>query len=654
MRSSRTEPGGRRRGRPGRRTAGAVWTVLTVLLAAGCATMPDSGDPERVDPPQGAGADQGVQVRVIPVPPREGQSAREVLQNFLDASIADEHDYNTAKMYLTPAAAKGWHPDSGAVVLHDTNPGAPAVDPAYGSDDDSHVVIAVKSQETGLLDAGHSYTAVQNTPYEADFELVNVAKDGKDASARAQWRIATLPDGLILNQTNFRNAYQQSDRYFFTNPQPGGSDQPTVLVPDPIYLRRRVDPASAAAAALAQGPSDWLAPAVRTAFGGTSLVGSVNSDDPRNPRVQFSGVDFEKNAHQCQQMAAQLYFTLLSVAGAGSIDRVTLTAPHGGCDLTSGQAKISPYAPASLAGGPPGGAGDGQAYFRRPETGQLMRTTGPDSAAPVSGVLGAADLPAPLSPSGGHPVGPYAVRRDGRVAAVVSDDGKSLYEIGLDDGDNKLGNALATSQAPRSDEGFTSPSWDGFGGLWVVDRNPSAPRILLIRGQSQLTVAADLPTGKTVDGIRLSSDGTRIALLLKDPASGTRSLWVGVVVQGGTAAAPTATITGVRPIAPQLSDVSSVAWADSDLLLALGRESDSTQQLLYLATDGSPEVDSGLQAVDGMTVVAASEYRADPVLADSNNRTVYSLVGSTSALVGSAQWQWKAYGTDGVQPSYPG
>ncbi|GAB2708181.1 LpqB family beta-propeller domain-containing protein [Kitasatospora kifunensis] len=612
------------------------WVALTVLLAAGCATMPDSGEPQAVNPPPSS--DQGVQVRVIPVPPRDGLSPREVLQNFLDASISDERDYQTARQYLTPEAVKKWQPDSGAVVLSDTTPHQ-----APGDGDPDHATVTLNSHQVASLDAKHTYQP-KDDQFGATFTLINVAKDadkdGKDAAAKAQWRITDLPNALILNQTNFHNAYQQVDRYFFSLPDPSGSggDQ-SVLVPDPIFVRRRIDPASAAVAALAQGPSDWLRPAVRSAFDGTEPAATVNTDDPSKPKLQVNGVDCVTSERQCQQMAAQLYFTLASLSGTGALEKVTLTAKHGNVEFSSATAKTSPWAPGALADTP---GADGQSYARKADTGQLER---PDSGATVPGVLGASTRPTALTPVGGHVLGPFAVRRDSKAAAVVSEDGKALYVANLDDSAKQLGTPLLTSHAAQ---GLTSPSWDGLGGLWVVDRDPANPQVWLLRGQNRTAVPVDLPTGSTVDTIRLSSDGTRAAVLLRNGTTGAHTLALGLVLRGS--GGPSAvSIVGVRAIAPQLSDVTSVSWVAPDQLLALGKEIDSVPQLHYVPTDGSPGADNALQSVDGMTVVAASEDHSDAVLADSKDQdhTIYSLSGA-------GQPQWKIFGKDGVLPAYPG
>ncbi|GAA1984638.1 LpqB family beta-propeller domain-containing protein [Kitasatospora viridis] len=638
--------------RPGRRWSGALAAALTVLLAAGCATMPDSGDPEAVAPPQGAGADQGIQVRVLPFPPRDGLNPAEVLQNFLDASIADEANYKTAKQYLTGDALTSWQPDSGAVVLKSTAQQKPPVDDDSTATD--QVVLTISSHQIGQLDAQHTYRATDQQ-YTGTFTLVNTAKDAKDtkdpkeAAARAEWRISQLPTGLVLDQVSFRNAYQQVDRYYFTkdDPQAPGPDQDPVLVPDPIYLRRRVDPDSAAARALAEGPSQWLAPAVHSAFDDSvHPADTVTSDDPHNPKLRLDGVDCVVSERQCRQIAAQLYFTLVSVNGPTAIESVTVTGRRGSASMNSTQAKNSSYQPGNLAG-------TGLAYVRDADNGQLARLPlgdSPGQSNPVPGVLGAAKLPPALQPSGGKVNGQYAVRRDDKAAAVVSEDGKSLYVAGLDDTAKSLGAPLATSRAPRPDQGLSSPSWDGYDDLFVVDRDPAAPQVLMLRNQAKVTVpVAGLADGQTVDGLRVSSDGTRVALLLSD--GGGHTLAIGLVQRGGTPTQPTAEITAVRQVSPpQLADVTSVSWADPDTLLVLGKEADSVMQLHYLSTDGSTAIDTnGLQAVDGMSVVAASESRSDPVLADAKDtdHTVYRLFGTV-------QPQWKVAAKDGGQPAYAG
>ncbi|WP_345706129.1 hypothetical protein [Kitasatospora paranensis] len=126
------------------------------------------------------------------------------------------------------------------------------------------------------LDEARSYRVSADPSYQQKFTFVKQT-EGAD---KGEWRIDRLPDGLIVDQTNFKNAYRAVHRYFFASSDPsaeGAAAAAAVMVPDPIYLRRRTDPLTAAAKALVAGPSRWLAPAVHTAFDGVRIEGASPS-----------------------------------------------------------------------------------------------------------------------------------------------------------------------------------------------------------------------------------------------------------------------------------------------------------------------------------------------------------------------------------------
>jgi len=600
---------------------GAAWTacaVLTSLLAAGCVAMPADGPPEPVELPQAAGA-ENLQVRVFPVAPHPGEDPLNLLAGFLDASNADEANYGTALKYLTADAAKRWHPDAGVVVLS-RNPVRDSTPPKA---DDVSTEITVTGSQVARLDAKHTYRTVADEPYREKFTFVKET-EGKE---KGEWRIAQLPDGLIVDQTNFKNGYRPVHRYFYAATDPSAESVPaSVLVPDPIYLRRRIDPLTAAAQALADGPSDWLSKAVTSAFDGVRIVNPVSVNDNRVATVKVSVPDLGNQQSLCRQMAGQLFHTLVDQQGKGQIDRLDLSGIKGGCSVDAAQ--TAPTAPGSLAGGL---AGMQQYYLL--DSGQLMQTQGDGEGKPVLGALG---LP-------GQPrMSAVAVRRDGNAAAVVSNDRRSLYVAGLGEGD-KLGDPVVTGG-----QGLTSPSWDGRQDLWVVDQNPVTPRVLMVRGKTLVTAQVDGLNGRAVQALKLSSDGVRAALVLGD-GSGARALMVGLVVHSGTAESPKVTITGLRPVASMLSEVGSVSWADTDELLVLGKEPGKLQQLHYVGTDGSQSTDSPLQVGDSMASVSASEARSGetvpPVLAASDKQ-IYRLLGN--------QWREVAPQRRGTSFSYPG
>ncbi|MFF4345180.1 LpqB family beta-propeller domain-containing protein [Kitasatospora sp. NPDC001540] len=568
-----------------RRALAIGWAVLLATVATGCVSMPSGGAPQRLEAPQNAA--DGLQVHVYPVAPRKGESPRDLLAGFLDSSNADQANYDTAKQYLTALAAKSWKPDAGVVVLA----GAPSPSGPTPSDDDVTVRLTVEGKQVAALDEQHTYQAHSGESYQRTFTFVKEA-DGPD---KGEWRISDLPDGLIVDQTNFKNTYKPVHRYFFARTdasatRPQGAQ---VLVPDPIYLRRRIDPLTEAAQATIDGPSHWLGPVVTSRLGGVRVESAAIGDN-RVATVKLQGGD----PAACKQMAQQLFQTLADQQS--KLDRLDLSVNGVACSLSGAEAAL--VAPGALAG-----ADNGVQAFIQLEDGRLTRYL-PEVAEPlpVPGALGQA-------PQAGqfHP-GTVAVRRDAAVAAVIAADGRDLVETELTEG-GKYGEPVVSSRSAQPGKGLASPSWDGRQDLWLVDRDPAGPRVLMVRGRTVVPVQVEGLDGRTVQSLRISSDGTRIALLLSQGGGPTR-LVLGLVEHGGTAEAPAARITALRDIAPQLSEVAAVSWGDTDQLVVLGKETDRLQQLHFLGTDGSQSTDSPLQGGESMTALSATEARppADP------------------------------------------
>ncbi|MER7753091.1 LpqB family beta-propeller domain-containing protein [Kitasatospora sp. NPDC097643] len=604
--SSRTEP---------RFVAGAG-VLLGALLASGCAAMPDSGGITKVELSQGS-ADKNLQVRVFPVAPAKGAGPGELLTGFLDAVTADE-GYETARKYLTEEAAARWNPDAGIQVLS-ANPTRWAGQSV--TEADTMVSGSVTGQVVARIDERHSYLLTDGQrDISLDFTFVR-RKDG-------EWRIDKLPDGVIMNEANFRNSYRQVDRFFYTPPDPSvvaGSTGPEVLVADPVYLRRRIDPLTSAAKALVAGPSKWLSPVVRTAFPNGTTVDKVTVDDSRVAHVQLGGTDLS-DAASCKRMAMQLFFTLAD-QGKGQVERLELKGQRGACP--AGRTDAPGVGPGALAGSLPA-----QMYYQRADNGVLMETPEPHNGSPVAGALGKPQ------PNGKPPLGTIAVARDGSRAAAISGDGHLLYSVPLATSAVAMPEPVLSSPVKpgEKEDGFASPSWDGRGDLWVVDRNPQGPRVVMVRGNKSYSVPVEgLESQQTVQALKISSDGARVALVIKTAGVPSRSLQFGLVVHDGTPEAPTVRITKLRRVAPTLTDIASVSWADADQLVVLGKEADRTQQLHYISTDGSRSTDAPLQGGEGMLTVSASESRgypltqASPVLAVAESAKIYNLI--------SGQWR---------------
>ncbi|MFJ9523530.1 LpqB family beta-propeller domain-containing protein [Kitasatospora sp. NPDC101801] len=603
---------------------GALGMVIVSTLTAGCVAMPSDGPPERVELPQAAGS-ENLQVRVFPIAPHPGDGPDSLLAGFLDAANADETDYRTAGQYLTAAAAKTWNPDAGVVVLR----AAPARDTLEGGE--TAATIKVTGDQVAVLDGKHAYRADRDPQFSKTFTFVKES-EGKN---KGQWRIDQLPDGLIIDQTMFKNGYRSVDLYYPSAEDPWSDRQSPVLVPDPVYLRRRIDPFTSAAKALVEGPSSWLGKVVDPVFDKTTrILDTVTVNDGGVAAVHISVPDFGGIQPRCQQMAAQLFHTLSDLQGKSQLVRLDLNGERGGCQTDA--ARTAQIAPGALAGG---SAGTQQYYLLG--NGQLTQATNDldpkAKGAPMAGDLG---LEKPLRPDG------FAVRRDGTEAALVSANRKELW---VTEG-GKLGTSVITSQWVGADSGLTSPSWDGRGSLWVVDRHPGGSQVTVIRGRTLVPVRIDGLGGRSVTSLKVASDGTRIALVVTE--ANRQSLLIGRVEHAGTRTAPVATVTELRPVGTMLSDVVSVSWADTDQLLVLGKEDGKLQQLHYFGIDGSVNSDFVLQGGDSMSSVSATEARGDrsdkvpPVLATSGGHQIYRLVGNQWREVPSKPEAWSF--------SYPG
>ena len=94
-----------------------------------------------------------------------------------------------------------------------------------------------------------------------------------------QWRISSLPNQVLLSQSDFEHVYQPRNIYFFDPAQ-------QTLVPDPVYVPEEATPADLVKQLLRvvmATPTGWLRSAVQTAFPALEAgpVGSATSWRPQ-------------------------------------------------------------------------------------------------------------------------------------------------------------------------------------------------------------------------------------------------------------------------------------------------------------------------------------------------------------------------------------
>ncbi|GAA2636040.1 LpqB family beta-propeller domain-containing protein [Streptomyces axinellae] len=603
------------------------WRALLVLAAcgtllAGCASMPDDGSVDHVNSSHRAEADS--QVRVYSVSPQKGEAPQQIVRGFLEATTSDEATFPTAREYLTHRMARDWDPFAGTTVLSN-GPTARKAPPARTVAKAGYSV-EVSGSRMAEVDDKHAYSPAKGN-YSVVFHLTKV---------EGQWRIDRMPDGLVLGESDFQRIYRPINTYYYAqlgHDADSITDGRNVLVADPVYLRRRINPVTETVSALLQGPSGWIDPVVTSAFPrGTRLAPGqhLSLDDSGALRVRLNAQGTKAGRKQCVRMAAQVLHTVQDQASA-KVSKVELAGPKDRDICVRTREQVDTYQPGRLNGSAK------RAYFIDGKHRVAAFQRKGEQPYPVEGPLG----------TGQVEMGAVAVNRMESEAAAVSRGRRSLY-VGRLEGSppTSMDAPVLTSKAKHETDRLTAPTWDGLGDLWVADRDPERPRLLRLRGgkeKPEQVRVPDLDKDQRIESLRIASDGVRLALRVRE-ADGHVSLQLGRVVRGGTKRKPELTVEQLRPVAPQLENVAAASWAGGSRLVVVGRESGSVQQLQYMETDGSVSDQPTLPGINDVTGVAASEDETRPLLADSEDGIV--------RLPPDANW--KTLTESGSAPVYPG
>ncbi|MEW2302178.1 LpqB family beta-propeller domain-containing protein [Streptomyces sp. NPDC006655] len=606
--------GGARR-RPVRAVA---YAACGVVLLAGCASMPDSGDLRDVE----STPRQDTQVRVFAMPPQQDASSTEIVQGFLEALTSDDPHYDTARKYLTTAAAKTWRPESQATVLAN-GPSIQATGRPADQDDADSVTYLLQGSRVATVDAAQAY-APSDGAYRKTVHLTKDAKSG-------QWRIDALPQGVVLGKSDFQRNYTSVDKYYFASDTSAGETGQPVAVADPVFVRSTVDPTTQVVRSLLSGPTTWLGPVVRSSFPtGTALkkgVSGLAPDDQNRVTVPLNVRASRIGAAKCTEMATQLLFTLRNLTP--TVDSVALQSVTGAhmCDVDEDQAEATAW----------------RASTKRPEYLYFLDSKHRLVRMPTAGTgTGAVAVPGPFG-AGTRPLRSVAVARDERTAAGVTGDGRDLYVTSLAS-DGSLGGAVLTSHGATADDRLTAPSWDARGDLWVADRDPGKPRLyVLAKGVGQpLTVQVPELNGRIKD-VRVAADGARIALVVEK--DGEQSLYVGRIERTKSGDQQEVSVLELRSATPGSEEVTAMSWAGDSRLVVVGREQGGVQQTRYVQVDGSTPDGPAPAALTGVRAIAASEDDRVPLVADSQDDGIVRLPTGD---------QWQKVIKDGSAPVYPG
>ncbi len=499
--------------------AGLVLLAAVSAVLSGCATIPTSG-PIQQGPVVGAGAGDQI-AQVIARKPDPGMSPEQIVRGFQEATASADPRYDTARLYLTPDAASTWRPDSGVAVYDETGLATSAkgsivtqdgVLSATISDEGQYAVVAPPRRTTW------NYTLAKNPS--------------------GEWRIAQLPQGLLLGPGDIARSYRSFDIFFF-------SRDLSTLVPTPVTL-----PVSTSAQAtqlvqrLLLGPTPWIAPAVSTAFPqGTRLaLGAVPVTDGVAD-VSLSSEVLNADDATRQKLSGQLVWTLRQVPEISSV-RISV---NGQSLAVSGVASPQPISSWSLLD---------------PD---LLPPSATAYGVAAKGVVafGAKELtPVGVTPRLRTP----GVSLDSTQIAGTSADGRTLYVGRLADG--------ADAEKRYVGNDLSRPSWDRTGAVWVADRGTG---LVQVRGDKETVVpVVGAPSGfrdREISAVAVSRDGTRMAMLVHRGA--LVEPWLARIERRGDAV----TVSSPLRIDNQITASLDLAWADATTLVVLATGSAAPELL---------------------------------------------------------------------------
>ena len=260
-----------------------------------CAQLPRDGEVRQSDVVVAEG-DSLVQSAAGP---EVGASPKEIVEGFLRACAAGYSDgFATARSFLTKAAADSWRPQE--IVMVYTGSESPVVEQA------GEGAVDLRTRLIGSLDGAGILTPRDDEDHAVSYSLT--------ADSTGQWRIAELPDGILLPEPVFGQEFSAYLLHFLSLDRERA-------VPELRWAALRTA-APALMRLLLGGPSEWLAPGADTLVPpGLRLLGGLDAPLPADGAVTVS-VSSEAAALDPTGRAllvAQIERTLTQVAGIHSV-----------------------------------------------------------------------------------------------------------------------------------------------------------------------------------------------------------------------------------------------------------------------------------------------------------------------------------------------
>jgi len=565
--------------------------LLALAALAGCASVPESSTVQ-VLRQVGTGEDE-----ILPPGPVEGSNPLDLVRDFVFASGSSSERHGAARRFLAPEA-EGWDDSAGLTVLAGQFDTVPA--PGAASLSTGVTTIRIRGTAIGRLTSSGAFEPEQRT-FQQDVTVVR--RDG-------QWRISSLPPGVVVPLSVFRDNYKPV-RTWFVDPvrRMAVADHRHIpSVPSRAQASRVMELLLAGPSGAMQGVAVSLLPP------GAQLRSNVTVSADGALIVDLTRLgDLDERSRML--LAAQVVLSLSEV----NVGRVRLLVD--GEPLLPGRRDLTREDVASLiavvqpAADVPGLVVAG---------GRVRQLSGPEPSSPLPGPVG----------DGTYDVESAATSVDGRrLAAVARTGGERTLLVGTPAGD--------VSPVSLTADTMTRPTWTPPGNeVWtVLDANVVA-RVLVDDTAAPRTGqvnAEELAALGPIEDLRLSRDGMRVAAVVGG------GLYTGAVARSidGEVA-----IRNVRTLRPDdLGAVVAADWRSGDSLVAITRSGEML--VAQVSVDGlviQPIVSNNL--TPPLTAIAAAANR--PVWV-TDQAGVWSFGGGDQVA-----WRQVLSGAPDAVPLYPG
>ena len=516
----------------------AVVAALALLLG-GCSSIPRSGD---VQAGRDAVTGENPAPIFLPFGPRADATMEEILTGFIDAATSPDNNYEIAREFLTPEFSDAWKSDSGVTVYDGSERNFVPVDEATMS---FEVMPVAEVNANGEY---HEEDASSSLPLRYSFTQV-----------AGQWRISAAPNGTVLDQSTFKDVFSAQSLYFF-------DPDYRYLVPDVRWFPRGASTPTKIVNGVLNGPSEWLAGAVTSAFPeGTALTADAVTVVARDAKVDLNGEALNADTITLQRMRSQLENSLPS----GLSVSITINQNSQDIDeLGASEPKVNPRV-------------DARALVLRDGEFGFLAATGKT----ITPLAGLSDTIVALGPSA------VALSPSQTAAAVLSPTGVSGIRVGDD----------ARLLDPR--QNLIEPSIDGSGFVWSVPGD--RPNELFVYSAQGAAVALPTPweDAASIASLQVSRDGTRVIALLS--AAGESRLVVAAVLRenGTPVGLGDAVQLGTGAGTPQ-----DATWIDQSTVAYLSLQANGENRIVAHEIGGSS---TPLESSTGLTSITGSNLLRD-------------------------------------------